>query len=114
DLDHSFGQFFPMGSPQQRENLSILHPWTGEIRFLDRVFKVEAFRKLYLERLEEFSKTIFPPDRLAKQVDEVAAAIRPAVKEESEEKLDRFDRVVAGESVSPGGFGPPPGAQRGG
>jgi hypothetical protein len=39
-------------------------------------------------------------------VDEVAAAIRPAVQEESESKLARFDQVVAGQSVSGGGFGP--------
>jgi hypothetical protein len=33
-------------------------------------------------------------------------AIRPAVREESEDKLARFDKVVAGESLSGGGFGP--------
>jgi spore coat protein H len=38
-------------------------------------------------------------------VDQVAAAIRSAVKEESEEKLARFEKIVAGESVEPGGFG---------
>jgi hypothetical protein len=105
DLDHSFGQFGLMGSQEQRENLSIHRPWRGENRFLNRVFKVEAFQKLYLARLDEFNKTIFKPERFHDQVDEIAAAIRPAVQEESQEKLERFDKVVAGEPVPPGGFG---------
>ena len=43
-----------------------------------------------------------------------AAAIRPAVKEESEEKLARFDKVVSGQPVSPSpfGFGDRPGGGR--
>src|SRR6266851_2892587 len=98
-LAHSFGQFGMMGSQEQRENLSIHRPWRGENRFLDRVFKVETFKKLYLARLDEFNKTIFNPERFHHQVDEIAAAIRPAVQEESDEKLARFDKVAAGEPV---------------
>ena len=109
DLDHSFGQFPMIGSQEQRERLSIQHPWRGENRFLDRVFKVESFKKLYLAKLGEFSKTIFQPERFARQVDEIAAAIRPSVEEESAEKLARFDKVVAGEPAPRAGFGGPPG-----
>jgi spore coat protein H len=105
DLDHSFGQFGMRGSQEQRENLSIYHPWQGENRFLERVFRLEAFKKFYLARFNEFSRTIFRPERFSKQVDEIAEAIRPAVQQESGEKLDRFDRVVAGEAVELGGFG---------
>src|SRR5687767_7917691 len=108
DLDHSFGQFFLFGSQSQRENLSIHKPWMGENRFLERAFKVEAFKQPYLARLEEFNNTIFKPERFHQQVDEIAAAIRPAVQEESAEKLARFDKAVAGDSVEPAGFGPPP------
>lgn len=105
DLDHSFGQFGMRGSREQRENLSINRPWSGPNRFLERVFKVEAFKKLYLARLGEFSKTIFQPARLNQQVDDTAVAIRPAVKQESNEKLERFDQVVAGQAVPSTGFG---------
>jgi spore coat protein CotH len=108
DLDHSFGQFFLFGTQSQRENLSIHKPWMGENRFLERAFKVQAFKQLYLERLEEFGETIFKPARFHEQVDEIAAAIRPAVQEESAEKLARFDKAVAGNPVEPAGFGPPP------
>ena len=108
DLDHSFGHFFLIGSQAQRENLSIHKPWQGENHFLGRVFKVEAFKKPYLARLDEFSGTIFKPERFQQQVDEIAAAIRPAVEAESPDKLARFDKVVAGTPVEPAGFGPPP------
>jgi hypothetical protein len=105
DQDHSFGQF-PRSSQEQRDNLSIHHPWQGENRFLERVFQVEAFKKLYLARMDEFSKTVFQAERFAQQVDEIAAAIRPAVQEESDSKVARFDKAVAGETLSGGGFGP--------
>lgn len=112
DLDHSFGQF-PMGvSQEEREQLSVLKPWRGANRFLERVFSTESFKKLYLATMKEFSKTIFVPERFAQQVNETAAAIRPAVAEESEMKLERFDKVVAGESVERLGFGGGPGGFR--
>lgn len=98
DQDHSFGQF-PMGSSQeQRNELSIHKPWMGRKRFLERCFAVPDFKALYLRKIGEFSRTIFQPQRLAAQVDELATLIRPVVKEEG--KLDRFDRAVAGTSQS--------------
>jgi hypothetical protein len=60
--------------------------------------------------MAEFSKSIFVPERFSQQVDEIAAAIRPAVREESETKLARFSKVVAGESV--GRSGPDDGHDR--
>ena len=105
DLDHSFGQFFLMGDQRQRNELSIHKPWRGENRFLGRVFKSEEFKKLYLARLKEINETIGRPERINKQVDQIAAAIRPAVKDESDEKLARFDKAAAGESLEPAGFG---------
>ena len=109
DLDHSFGQFPMGGSQDQREKLSIQKPWRGTNRFLERVFSSDVFKKLYLAKMTEFAKTIFLPGRFNRQVDEVAAAIRPAVGEESDVKLARFDKVVAGESVDRFGFGGGPG-----
>jgi hypothetical protein len=100
------------GTQQQRENLSIQTPWRGANRFLERMFKNETFKKLYIAALTEFSKSIFQPQRFIQQVDELAAAIRPAVQQESEEKLARFDKVVAGEPVERFGFGGGPGGPR--
>ena len=112
DLDHSFGQFVMAGTQDQRENLSILQPWQGNVRFLERLYALPEFRETYLAKFAEYQKTIFEPGRFAGQVDALAKAIRPAVEEESAARLERFDKVVAGESVAPEpmGFGPPPGA----
>jgi spore coat protein CotH len=101
DLDHSFGQFGMQGTQEQREGLSINHPWRGDNRFLERLFKVEAFKQIYLAKLDQFDKTIFQPQRFYQQVDAIAAAIRPAVSDESPAMLARFDKVVAGETVEP-------------
>lgn len=107
DLDHSFGQFPMAGTQESREGLSIVHPWQGANRFLERVFRLDAFQSRYRARLSEYSKTIFQPARFGKQVDALAVALRPAVAEESPEKLARFDKLVAGESVESAGFGRP-------
>ena len=48
DLDLSFGG---MGGGTE---LSIEHPWRGQNRFLERLFKVDAFKKRYLARMTEF------------------------------------------------------------
>ncbi len=108
DLDHSFGQIF--GEPWQLANLSIDKPWAGPNRFLERVFKVEAFQKAYRARLEEFSRTIFKPDRFHRQVDEIAAAIRPAIEVESQEKATQFNRLALGGPIKGRGglFAPKP------
>jgi hypothetical protein len=106
DLDHSFGQFPLIGTPEQREKLSIHHPWRGDNKFLERMFKVEAFKKLYLQHMENFSQGIFQPERFIKQVDQIANAIRPAIVEESNSRLARFDSAVAGNPVEQGPMGP--------
>ncbi|HEY6228568.1 MAG TPA: CotH kinase family protein [Verrucomicrobiae bacterium] len=103
DQDHSFGQM--RGSQEDRERLSILHPWQGNNSFLERVFNVEKFKKAYLAHMQEFSGNIFKPERFHKQVDDVAPYLRAAIKQESAEKLERFETVIAGKQPERGGFG---------
>jgi spore coat protein H len=97
DLDLTFGHFAWM--KENPEQLSIMHPWSGRNLFLERLFKLDEFKRIYLARMKEFSKTIFRAERIHKQVDELAAILRPAVKEESEEKLTKFDQLVADKSA---------------
>jgi spore coat protein H len=99
DQDQVFCQF-PRGSQEQRENLSIHRPWTGENRFLERVFKCDSFKRLYIEKMTEFNKTIFQPKRIQQQVDDLAVAIHSSVEEESAERLSEFDKAVNGQSFS--------------
>jgi spore coat protein H len=116
DLDHSFGQF-PMIVSGGGVDLSIDHAWS-DVRFLDRVFAVGRFKRLYLQRMREFSETIFKPERLLRQVDDLAPVIRAAVGQESPEKLVRFDQCVAGTVIERAGGldgpGPRPDSRGGG
>ena len=66
DLDHSFGQFYPIGTQEQRENLSIHQPWAGANRFLERVFQVDAFKRRYLADLEELNATLCRPEQIGR------------------------------------------------
>jgi spore coat protein H len=95
DQDHSFGQFF-RGSQTQREQLSIVHPWSNENRFLERLFAVDAFRTRYRAALADLGRTLCVPARLSEQVDTLAVLIRPAVQAESSARLTHFDMAVAG------------------
>jgi hypothetical protein len=101
------------GSQEQREQLSVQKPWSGQNRFFERVFAVPAFKEAYLARLKEFQGSIFQPERLARQVDELGKLLRASVAEESPEKLERFDQVVVGKAVANNPFGGPPGGPRG-
>lgn len=105
DLDNSFGQFPMSGTQEDRDQLSLSHPWQGENRFLERVFNVESFQEKYRARLEEFSGTVFRPERFTNQVNTVAAALRSTVKEEPDDRLALFDKAVAGENMTRPGRG---------
>lgn len=100
DQDHSWGQF-DRASRDQRNKLSIHQPWQGDKRFFERIFQVESFKKAYLGHLGEFSKSIFSPERIAQQVDEIATVLRPIVKEEPVPLLERFELAVAGKMIPP-------------
>ncbi len=51
----------------------------------------------YLAYLAKYQGTIFKPEKIAARITELAAAIRPAIAEESKEKLAQFDDLIAGE-----------------
>lgn len=91
DLDLAFGKFGGNG-----EDLSIEKPWRGDKKFLERLFALEGFKKPYLAYLAKYQDTIFKPEKIAARITELAAAIRPAIKAESAEKLAAFDSLIAG------------------
>src|SRR6185369_9803626 len=90
DQDFSFGR----GSP----GWNIYYPWQGSNVFLGRVYNVPAFHNAYLARMNEFSRTIFKPERFAAAIKLIAPVIRPAIQEEGTQWLAPFDRIVAGEA----------------
>ena len=98
DQDQTFGQF-PRGTDEQRENLNIHKPWTGNNAFLAKVFKCASFKTAYLAALREFNGTILDPKRIERQVNELAAVVRGPIQEESAARLAALNKAVAGHAV---------------
>ena len=89
DQDHSFGQYIPWSSPESQQELDILRParrggfvTEGQNQFVERVFALDAFKRPYLARLAELTRTLAQPARIAAQVDEIVKAIAPSVEPE--------------------------------
>jgi len=93
DQDHSFGSFpFPVGNASD-----FFHPWVQNIRFLQRIFRVDAFKTAYIAELKRLSESVFRPSRFAEQVDQLAPMLRPLVAEDPlRERLALFDLAVSG------------------
>jgi spore coat protein CotH len=94
----AWDQDFSFGNGRNSGGLSITAPWTGNNRFLSRMFTVEAFRSKYFARLTEFSERLFVVERFKQQVGEIGPAIRPSVELEGPHWLAAFDDVVSGRS----------------
>lgn len=104
DKDHTFGSWIA-GSREEQEGHSIRQPWGGRKRFLERAFRVEAFRSRYLDAMAKFARNPAEPGRIAGLVQDLGSAIRPAVGEESPRKAAQLDQVVAGNPLPGGPFG---------
>ena len=96
DQDHSFGQW--TRTQEQREQLSLTRPWTRENVFLERLFSVPEFKDSYLSHIKEINETLFRPERINAQVDELARVLRPAIRDDSPENLELFNRLVSMDS----------------
>ena len=94
----AWDQDFSFGNSRNNSGWSIYSPWSGNNRFLSRLYQLEAFRSRYLARMTEFSERLFVPERFAQQVAEIGPAIRPSVELEGAEWLPGLDQAVAGRS----------------
>lgn len=95
DQDHAWGDFGHIGKAAMREHASIWNPSVYRNLFLERVMTVGAFRDAYRGKLEHALANEFRPERLAEQIDKLAAIIRPAVAAESAFRLKRFDQAIS-------------------
>lgn len=113
DLDQSWGAFGIQGSPEERLNLSIRKPFSGDNRLIERLLKVEEFQKLYRGHLAALVDGVFNPKQLVPRLGALAAFVRPLVAEESPAKAAAMDHAVgvtggAAATATPAG-GPGPG-----
>ena len=81
-------------TPALRERASIMHPWTGENRFLERMMEHEPFVEIYRAELQRLQDELFIPERLSTRLDQLAAIVRPFIGEESSQRLRKFEGSV--------------------
>ena len=99
DLDNAWGQFGMAGSAPDLAHASILHPWMGRHRLLERMMAVAEFQARYRQALGDMLTTVFIPEQLQQRVDELAAQLRPVVAEELPRRASRFERAVTKTSL---------------
>jgi len=93
DLDQAWGSFPLIGTRRERETASIRRPWVADHGLLERLFAAATFRELYLREYERIFREQFDVGRLTAEAGSLAALIRPTVQEESDYRVDRFDRI---------------------
>jgi spore coat protein H len=94
DLDLAFGAWPMGGSPEQQEDLSLLHPYGGQNPLIERVLKVPEYRSAYLGRIGELLRGPFSVQRLNAAVDAARPAIRSAIADEGDAALLAFERAT--------------------
>jgi spore coat protein CotH len=95
DQDHAWGEFGYVDTTDHREHASIWKPAAYKNKFLARVMKVEAFKEVYRKKLEQALAGPFTVEKLYREIDSLAAAIRPAIAAESEFRLKRFEIAIS-------------------
>ena len=93
DLDLAWGNFW-VGTKSELQHASIMRPWSGQNRFLERLLAVEEFKKIYRARMADMLDRFFIADRIQKRVEEIAAVIREPIAAESRFRLDKFEQEI--------------------
>jgi hypothetical protein len=95
DQDHGWGEFAYVDTAERREHASIWKPAAYRNKFLARVMNVPAFKEIYRQKLEQALAGPFTVERLYREIDALAAVIRPAVAAESDFRLKRFEIAIS-------------------
>lgn len=97
DMDHSFGAFHLMGTPDTRRNMSIDQPVTDRRPIIERVLGVPGNREKYHGYIEAYMESIFDRDAMFAKIDFVSSHVRPMVSLNGDDAIERFDRMLADE-----------------
>lgn len=76
DLDLSFAAWPMGGSAEEQMNLSLIHPYTGRYKLIDRLLNVPKFRAQYLEAVGQISATCFSEQELLKRISTVETFLK--------------------------------------
>ena len=99
DLDLAFGAWPMGGPPEQQADLSLLHPYAGENRLIERLLSVPEHRATYLAVVGELVRGGFSVPRLNAQLEAARPALRAVVADEGPAALHTFDEAT-GNSTS--------------
>ncbi len=95
DMDHSFGAFPLLGTPQSRCELSIDHPGGEKNTLIERVLGIPRHRETYRAYLAEYLDTIFAQEKMRQQISDAADFVRRHISINGADALTRFERAVA-------------------
>src|SRR5262249_7180055 len=76
DLEFALANFLLMGSAEQLMDLSLLRPYPGENKLVDRLLAVKEVNEQYRQLLGKLSTTCFTKERLLKDVEAVEQATK--------------------------------------
>ncbi|HEX4592496.1 MAG TPA: CotH kinase family protein, partial [Gemmataceae bacterium] len=101
DMDLSFAGFPMGGSADQQLDLSLMHPYVGQNKLIDRLLAIPAVNDQYRKLLKDLAATVFSKEKLLADID----TIEKATKEVREKEA----KAAANRKESAGGFGFGPG-----
>ncbi|HEX2973813.1 MAG TPA: CotH kinase family protein [Tepidisphaeraceae bacterium] len=78
DLNLSLGGFGPLANMAERTGLSVMHPYPGENRLIDRLLAIEEYKAAYREHVKQIVETGFLPERMNARTSAMGAAVRKA------------------------------------
>jgi spore coat protein CotH len=107
DMDLSLAGFPMAGSPDQQMELSLMHPYAGQNKLIDRLLGIPAVKEKYQQVLKDLAATAFSKEKLLADIE----AIETSTKETKEKEAK--SAAARNEKSGGFGFGPPGGGMFG-
>ena len=101
DMNLSFAGYGTPGPRDDQVNLSIAHPWAGQIKLFDRVMAIEENQRAYRAHLRRFVEDFFNERTMHGLIDTMQGALREADKAALAARMP----AVSEELPSAGAFG---------
>lgn len=101
EQEMAFANFLMMGTSDQLMDMSLVRPYTGENKLVDRLLAIKEVSERYQQLLKELTATAFTKEKLLRDTETIVATTR--------ESLARESKATAVQGGAGGGLGPPPG-----
>jgi spore coat protein H len=101
DMDLSLAGFPMGGSPDQQMDLSLMHPYAGQNKLIDRLLAIPAVNEQYRKILKDLAATVFSKEKLLADIETIEKATGAVREKEAKAAANRKENA--------GGFGFGPG-----